>query len=773
MAQPQWVSLPGFDSGFLDPEYHDNYAEDFRRGLREATNFIPTTAGAVRQRPKLEKTSVAWQSTWSDDAVYMIPIEDTNSTDSYCVVVYRSATLVPLADYEYNLVLVNLTDGTTTALSTPRATAGAYPVGVFDSSISPSVSHAQFGESTFIILAGFKALRLVNTAADTFTLEDVDWYRELPGVFHYGVKIDFSTVLTQIDPAPTSGLDRVDILPGDTLQISSGGSTIIGVVHKYTGVPYCTATDSGLGGSIWLKSCTSVDGTIVTPLTGAATIAKVGAAIYTSTISGSSACFMSENTPDDLLDDTASNESVVRVFGEDYTVTTNTITEFSFVVNETWDLGATENMTLAVKNTGNVGPYNAVAVAVYQGRLVLGGDSSTSSIQGQSRLYFSSSTDPLVVEPSPQLEPIPSSPIELDVIIGGEDQIQWLSGGDRLFIGGSRREYVEVNPQPISNTVDGLPRFTPVGDAGSNPATPFEVFDGRAFFAPKNGGAINMFQYNFDSARYQPQNLVLGSQSLFGSITHMAYRPPTSDDSLGRMLIRNDDDTLVFGSFQSMESRPAWTPVEYDDAFKIHALCAVKGEIYVVIERNSGGDMTVARFAFDDWTYTCDMQMDGSGSGTAWTVPAADQTTFPSGIYPAIGVITVDSQPHEIFLGYLTVAANAFTTPISVNSVKLGYKFDSKMVPLTAAAVDQLGSGQSRKRRIVRANIKLRDTSQVRVDGELLLQDYPIYMERELPPTTGVVEKVCTGWSYDPTIEFEGEIPYNATIVSINMKVAV
>jgi hypothetical protein len=754
MGVKQFTPSANWITGLLDPDFIGRTdVPELAGGLRKCENFVPLQSGAMRTRPTLDYTAIAWNDWLSEGTFVRMYNIATTDGDDVVLVLTEENNIIPLFK-NLRVRIVNTTTGTINGLGT---------IGYFEAllGLETTVSVEQFGDSVFIAGNGFAPHRIILSSN---TLEPIEFFEELPGLFSTGASVDIDyTQLPSGSLVPGTVDATVPLAVGDIVKFANGTTGEVFVIEA----TQTTNSDSACVGSgtIYFRLLT---GPIPAP-SGNFTVIGT-ATTYT---------YLPTNIRPNLFitqESIATVGTEIRVFTDEYTVVSSDEHSVEIGTALSADL---LNVRVASKLPPADAVYATRAVTTYQGRLLFGG--SWSANFSPIGLFYSAVYDPFVIRPKIQLEGDAASPIAIELLVADDDAILWLSGGDTLFVGGTNKEYAQVNQGPIGATAELLPRFIVTGSSGSNNDTPFTVFEGRAMFAPKLGGAINMFQYSEEKAKYSGQNIAWGVGSYLQSPVDIALRAPTRGDPVYRTLVRNDDGSLMTAMFTTLDDRPSWAeltyqlPTETSDSFIVRDIIAVNDKFLAVIQRSDTDFVTIVKWSFDSTSplaeFTGDLAVQCTGSGSTWNVGPAYSQGLYEGTHLAIGLL--DGQYTSV--GTVTIAPDgSFTTPVDVTEVYVMKKYECRAALLSIAIADELGGSMHRKSRVIEVHTRIRNTRQLRCNREPLLPDTRATIEKELPKHTGVRQTFAnSGWTTDPVVEWEAAVPYNAIIDSAIIKMVV
>jgi hypothetical protein len=763
MAATTYRAVANWVTGLVDEDFVGRTdLEELRGALRKCNNWVANQSGGMRVRPPFLRTGATWFD-WGTDFIKTFEIDDVDAdaAGNVFIGIIRDTGVGSLPIFRnYRVEVLELATGILSFIGNIDSLASIV-------NLDSTITTEQFGGSVFIAGNGINPHRLINQGSGSFLLERITFFQELPGLFTSGAVIEFDQ-FAQLSPTDT--LQPMAV--GDLLSFQQPGG---GAVVATAEVVAITAEQAAQGTIVVAPSGPDnhkvyvklVDGTIpisVAPLDIDIT-ATGSAAVYSATIDSVTLAFV---TSEAIPSNTVSVSDDVRILGNTYEV--DYVDERGLSVIG-WTSDDVTNVRISEEVGGSDPTYFSRAVTVYQSRIVFGGSWDPSrATREPARLWMSALYDPFTIRPVIQLQGDPSGPIEVDLAVAADDSILWLAGGDTLFVGGSVREYAIENQGAIGAEAELLPRFIIIGASGSDITTPFSVFEGRALFAPKRGGTINMFEYSIQIEKYSGRNVAWGLPSYLPKPVDIVIRGPEQSDAMYRILLRNQDGSVMAASFNSLGSRPSWAQLTHSDEFEVLDVISASGQLYALIRRSADDFSTVVKWDFDTSDYASDLSVNCTGSGTAWTVPVLERPLF-EGKHPAVGKI----DGKDVSVGYVDIsAAGEITTPIAVTALRVFKQYPAVMSPLAITTEDEKGLSTHRKMRVVDVSTRVRNTRQLICNNERLLRDARLVIENELPEHTGVRQTFAgQGWTTDPVVEWTAAIPYNAIIDSATLKVVV
>jgi len=155
----------------------------------------------------------------------------------------------------------------------------------------------------------------------------------------------------------------------------------------------------------------------------------------------------------------------------------------------------------------------------------------------------------------------------------------------------------------------------------------------------------------------------------------------------------------------------------------------------------------------------------------------------PSGTINATGTLTGTS----VSLAYSAKVSNTYTKATEqvdstgstatltypANACTIGFPYDVYLEPLNVQSQDELGSTMNRKRRVLNARVRYRDTKNFYIQNVLMLPDQVPPLEQELASKSGVARRTFLGgWRTEDDFRIKNVVPYKLTIDDLTREVA-
>lgn len=588
--------------------------------------------------------------------------------------------------------------------------------------LSAEVSAIRDTHSESVILLFHKdhaSVRIVNLGTDTDWSTDIVPFINVP-------QFDYDDVNS---PTPTSEVQVmtfVAFVPGDTFQID-----IEGVLSKNITFAGDSSTDERTSTAENIRK--NIQDMPVTGETGVAVV-RTGALVYTITISGEStkafklfSAFATSGTGTKTITFTQTVEGVARK-------------------EDIW-------------STARGWPINS---CFYDGRLVLGGTKAK-----QQSLFLS------------------KAGVAFDFDIGEGD------ANDAIF--------VTISSRKLNNIVDVFPgRDLQIFTSGSEfvvnvaPITPENIFikpetshgslnleakeiDGATIFADRNGKSIKEFLFTDKERAYITNDASVLSPELIRSPVDLAILGGTSSDDANWIFMVNADGSATI--LNTLRSQDINGFTEWTTSGSIKDVSVVDDELFMVNKRTVGG---VESFFIERWDFEhyVDNGLTQTNVAPLTEIDGLDHlegaTVKVSAIDPnnVLGVIVLDDR--IVSGGKIILASNE----TQYAKIQVGLPYIPTLKPMPVSTNVGSGPNAMRIKKIIRVNLRIKDTSGLTFDGEPLpvrsfaeADDSPLDSFPAL--TTGVINDLfpSLGWDVDEMPVFTAEDATPVTILNIEYEV--
>jgi hypothetical protein len=444
---------------------------------------------------------------------------------------------------------------------------------------------------------------------------------------------------------------------------------------------------------------------------------------------------------------------------------------------------------LRAAKTLSAATFKPQNVAFYQNRIVFGNIDNNTTVQ-KMRMAMSSTYDVYVVKPVVKLQDDASSPIDVEFLFGAEDSIQWIIGGDTLFMGTNGGVYALSNNGPLAPIAGSLPAFKPVGDYGSSWKNSFKpvLYNGNLLFSPNTGGIIS-YVFDFANARFNEKRPMEQLGSSVGTVIRVVLDRGTSSDPVNRMYALTSAGKLWCGK-EIGPMQFAFTEIELcqgiDDAYDhgIWDICLLNNEFYMLVSSSNwlnraAWEAALCKFGSVSSNAKCDLYV---------TISSASLTLPTNARYNDGDVVFIkrtSAGGNDVTYGYGVITSGAIVPndPLpSANSPQTSITVSMPTVnQLRLARViigDERGTKFNQLIRVVRSDWSVRSGYQLFVNDEPIMpydsNEYAVSatLYSRLPiALSGKYTRWHMGWSEDDSINISSMVGFSATIDSVTVEV--
>lgn len=353
------------------------------------------------------------------------------------------------------------------------------------------------------------------------------------------------------------------------------------------------------------------------------------------------------------------------------------------------------------------------------------------------------------------------SAIDVELLDAGLDEIRWMSGRDILYIGGGQAEFaIGEADQPLVPSNFGARR---VGSDGSSRVRPAQT-GSEIYFINEPGTQLVGVQFDFSTQGFISTDLSLLAPHLTApTVRQVAFRPSAPYDRTPRVFMAKRDAQLCCLALDRAQDVVAWSSVQFPPEVEIEAVSA--GTELVAVQYRTKDQLGLA-FFLPEPSPECylDLQVEADEpEDSVVEIPSIYEGFFATAWSSEQGVL----DRFEIGENQTEIDLSEFGTPEELGRVVVGLRYRSEVEMLAGAFDFGNGSVLSRRRRLVRAIVSLRDTRELAVNGQPLLGQTP-YADNQIPPKrTGQFERRQLGWGTDDALTFSVEGVYPATVLSV------
>ena len=301
-----------------------------------------------------------------------------------------------------------------------------------------------------------------------------------------------------------------------------------------------------------------------------------------------------------------------------------------------------------------------------------------------------------------------------------------------------------------------------------------KAFDsaGASIFLQAGGKALREFLFTQLENAYTANNLSLLASHLIDDPIDVAFRKSTSTDEADLMLVVNDDGTLTVVVTLRDQEIVGFSNWKTDGTF---VKAGVDGsDMYTAIKRQIEGSTKVYLERFDS-TLLTDSAVTGAASSTATLAHLKGETVvglLDARITSDITVSTADGT-----ITFPRASTTAFEAGLhfpDVSTDSAGSEWIVRDMPLEANLPD--GTSIGRRKRVVEATLRLKDTKGLRVNGnEVPFSNFgSTLLDIAIPDFTGdKTVRGLAGWDEFAQVTLDGPRPQKATVLGLAKKVAV
>lgn len=337
----------------------------------------------------------------------------------------------------------------------------------------------------------------------------------------------------------------------------------------------------------------------------------------------------------------------------------------------------------------------------------------------------------------------------------------------QIFTDGSE---FAINVSPVTPTTIAI---TPQTSHGSLNLEAKEI-DGATIFADRNGKSIKRFLFSFNEDSYTSSDISVLSPEIIKTPIDLAILGGTSSDSANWVFIVNTDGTAAILNTlrdQDINGFTVWTT-----SGAIKDVSVVDDKLYMTNLRTIGG---VQNSFIEEWDFTkysdCALTITHGGGATVTGLDHLEgETVKVSAIDPSDSLRALSLPDRLVTAGSITLT----TSEQAYTRIQAGIGFTPTLKPMPINT--NIGSGQNamRRKKIVRMNIRVKDSSGLIVEGlELPIRSFSEAATSPLDSfptiTTGVIDDILStlGWGIDdmPIITVNSATP--ATILAIEYEV--
>lgn len=288
-----------------------------------------------------------------------------------------------------------------------------------------------------------------------------------------------------------------------------------------------------------------------------------------------------------------------------------------------------------------------------------------------------------------------------------------------VFTTGGEFRFVNDNAQPITPT--SFPtNQTQYGGAHIKPV----MIDGNIIYVQRNLNSIRDFQFDYTQDQFNSLGLSSFAPNLVYDVQDMAAWNGSAVEEINLVFVCNgtndstDSDALPDGTCAVYNTRKeanmqGWTVWETQGTFS--NVCAIVESVFFLVQRNLNGTMVLSMEEATESTYT------DCGTGRVTQAPSSTVSglSWLNGMSCraiADGYVLDNVTPVN---GSVTLTQDG--RPYTATTYEIGLNFNPTVTPMPLQTVRwPSGSNLARKKRIVKARVKVRNTLGLLYNGEVL-----------------------------------------------------
>lgn len=352
---------------------------------------------------------------------------------------------------------------------------------------------------------------------------------------------------------------------------------------------------------------------------------------------------------------------------------------------------------------------------------------------------------------------------EYVISANGVQVIQWIVGGSRLLVGTAATEF--------SVRGGGSKQITPTSvlvqeetNHGSNGTAP-QKFGLGLFFVQRAGRKLHELAFDDTAAAFLAPDALLTADHLTrkATIVELSY----ALEPLPIVWAVLSDGTLLSLVFDKQEQIAGWsrhvTDGKFESIARIPHPTAGRDQMWVIVNRTVLGATWRYIEFIEDAAGSFYNQL-GVDSGLAFSGVGLTSLTGLSHLEGKTVQIVGDGAvyPEKV------VTAGAVSVDPPVNSAEVGLKYISQLKTLRPE-IAALGSLQDSKKARPRLFVRVEETLGLKINGTAMpFRSSSDLMGQPPPIFSGDVEANLLGWSADPTLDLQQDLPLPATILAVH-----
>ncbi len=304
-----------------------------------------------------------------------------------------------------------------------------------------------------------------------------------------------------------------------------------------------------------------------------------------------------------------------------------------------------------------------------------------------------------------------------------------------------------------------------------------QEIDGATIFADRNGKSIKEYLYSFQESAYVTRDISVLSPELIKSPVDIAILGGTASDDANWVFIVNDDGSATV--LNTLRSQDINGFTEWTTSGFINDVAVVDDNLYMVNTRTIGGveSKFIERWSFDHYV-DCGLSLTNKIPGPTDEIDGIDHLEGETVKVSAIDRLNISN---VIVLDDRVVTGGKIYMEENEEqyiAVQVGLEYIPELKPMPINTNIGSGNNAMRLKKIIRMNIRVKDTIGLTVEGEPLpvrsfgeASETPL--DNYISGETGIIDDVLStmGWIRDDMPIFTVPDQTPCTILNIEYEV--
>jgi hypothetical protein len=422
----------------------------------------------------------------------------------------------------------------------------------------------------------------------------------------------------------------------------------------------------------------------------------------------------------------------------------------------------------------NMGPLTAIevwsatkgwprAVTFFEGRTIFAGSKSYPTRVWGSKTgeYFNFDTTGVLA----------GDGLDLELTSDSLNQIQWVLAGRKLLIGTDRGEWAALT-SPLTPTSAGFEWQTGIGSARLRPVS----VDGAVIHLTRGANQLRELVFDEAEAAHVTASLSVRNPTVISGAVSMASKSAADEDDANVVVIVNQDGNLAVMFSLREQGLLAWCRRTFAGG-SVECVATLSDRIYLSIRHGTGDGVYVdgvfdeGVYADEDQTYSRFLCHFDEEVFSDYVLRA---TNFPAGAsfsgFTSLEGETVAGRVDGFMVEDVVVASGAVNVGFDAELCEMGIPLPTPTISPMAPFTED--GNLYKRRRVVRSNLRLKDTEQLVVDGvEVELRGADFDPSEPIDPVTDVVVVRHRGWSREPDLVITAPRPGPFHILALEREV--